>query len=264
MQQLAEARQLSGDLLVQFTKAEDAANRSVMADTDEASIAFAHEAEQALQAIQTNATRLKPILSDLGYSTESGLLAEFNNRFADYQKVHKTVLELAVENTNLKAQRLSFGPAREAADTFRHSLDAVTATDSARDGWRLKALVATAVLNLREIQVLQAPHIAEANDEAMTRLEKQMSSAEAEVRNSLKTIASLASASSRSNIEAATDAFNRFISANAQITALSRRNTNVRSLELSLGQKRALAAACETSLQALQDALSKRDFTATR
>ena len=264
LQQLVEARRLSADLLVQFTKAEDASNRSVMADTDEASISFAREAEQSLQAIQTNANTLKPILSDLGYSTESGLLAEFNSRFADYRELNKTILQLAVENTNLKAQRLSFGAAQEAAESFRQSLDGVTATDSANDAWRLKALAATAVLNVREIQVMQAPHIAEAGDETMTRLERQMSSAEAEARDRLKTIAALASPSSRSKVEAAIAALDHFIATNAQIVALSRRNTNVRSLALSLGQKRTLAAACETSLQALQDALAKREFTATR
>lgn len=264
LQQLVEARRIAADLLVEFTKIEDASNRAVMADTDEASIAFASEAEQAVQATQTNVNGLKPILSDLGYSTESRLLAEFNSGFADYQKLNKTILQLAVENTNLKAQRMSFGAAQEAADTFRQSLDAVSATDSAKDAWRLKALVATAALDVREIQVLQAPHIAEANDEVMTRLERQMSSEEAEAKNTLKTIAGVASSSSRSKVEAASAALDRFIGTNAQIIALSRRNTNVRSLALSLGQKRTLAAACEASLQGLQNALSNREFTATR
>jgi hypothetical protein len=51
---------------------------------------------------------------------------------------------------------------------------------------------------------------------------------------------------------------------NAQIVALSRRNTNVRSLALALGQKRTLTASCQQDLQALQDALAQRDFKATR
>jgi hypothetical protein len=41
LEKVSEARQLASDLLVQFTKASDAANRAVMADTDEASVAFA-------------------------------------------------------------------------------------------------------------------------------------------------------------------------------------------------------------------------------
>jgi len=41
LERVSEAQHLSADLLVQFTKAADAANRAVMADTDEASVEFA-------------------------------------------------------------------------------------------------------------------------------------------------------------------------------------------------------------------------------
>jgi hypothetical protein len=77
--QQAEAHRLASHLHGQFSRAADASNRAVMADTDEASIAAAHEAEQAT---------------------------------------------LAVENTNIKAQRLSFGPAQDAVNAFRQSIEA--------------------------------------------------------------------------------------------------------------------------------------------
>ena len=51
---------------------------------------------------------------------------------------------------------------------------------------------------------------------------------------------------------------------NAEIIALSRRNSDVRSLALVLGQKRMLTARCEETLTALQDSLAKRGFGATR
>src|SRR3954471_2247087 len=41
LQRLVEARGLAADLIVQLTTASDAANRAVMADTDDASVAFA-------------------------------------------------------------------------------------------------------------------------------------------------------------------------------------------------------------------------------
>jgi hypothetical protein len=63
------ARRLSADLYVQFVKAADAGNRAVMADTDEASVTFAHEAEQATRQPRRR-HRLKPILQALGYSNE--------------------------------------------------------------------------------------------------------------------------------------------------------------------------------------------------
>jgi hypothetical protein len=264
LQQLSEAQKLAADLLVQFTKAGDAANRAVMADTDEASVAFAREAEQAMQAVQRDTDALGPILRGLRYSNETHLLEEFGSRFAKYRAMDRSILELAVENTNLKAQRLSFGPAQEAADAFRDSLEAAARAAPADDTGRIEALVATAVADVREIQVLQAPHIAESDDAAMTRMEKRMATSEAAARSALKRLASLVRPAAQPQLVAATAALDRFMGLNSQIIALSRRNTNVRSLALSLGQKRMLTASCEDSLGALQDALAKRGFSATR
>ena len=235
-----------------------------MADTDDASIAFAHEADQATQAAQRNTDSLRPILRDLGYSNETGLLEQFVSRFAEYRAMDRRILNLAVENTNLKAQRLSFGPAQEAADTFRDSLAAVVPSVPAKDRWRVEALVATAVATVREIQVLQAPHIADADEAVMTRMEKRMGTSEAAARSAVETLGTLVPPASRPRLAAAITALNRFMDLNAQIIALSRRNTNVRSLALALDQKRALTAACAESLHALHDALARRGFTGTR
>jgi hypothetical protein len=263
-QQLSEARRLTSDLLVQFTKAGDAANRAVMADTDETSVAFAREAEQATLAAQRDVDALKPLLVDLDYSNETHLLEEFVRRFAEYRALDRNIIDLAVENTNLKAQRLSFGPARDAADEFRDALEPVVPTDAAKDGWRVKALIATAVANVREIQLLQAPHIAASDEASMTRLEQQMAAQESAARRTLEILASLVRPDARSQLATAIAALDRFAGLNRQIVSLSRRNSNVRSLALSLGQKRNLTAACEDSLRALQDALARRGFTGTR
>jgi predicted signal transduction protein with EAL and GGDEF domain len=264
LERVTETRRLSADLLVQFTKAADAANRAVMADTDEASVAFAREAEQATGAVEKDVDALGPILQGLGYTNEARLLTEFATRFAKYREMDRRILDLAVENTNLKAQRLAFGPAQEAADAFRDSLKALEASVSASDRWRVEALVATAVLTVREIQVLQAPHIADADEAVMTRMEKEMATSEASARTALTTLAPLVAPASRPRLAAATASLDRFMGLNAQIIALSRRNTNVRSLALSLDQKRTLIAACEESLHALQDALAKRGVRGTR
>jgi hypothetical protein len=264
LEQVSEARRLSADLLVQFTKAADMSNRAVMADTDEASVAFAREAEQAKLAAQTSIDALGPILQGLKFSDEAGLLQEFVGQFAEYRELDRRILDLAVENTNLKAQRLSFGPAQEAADAFRDSLESIAPADAAKDTWRVKALVAAAVANVREMQVLQAPHIAEADDAVMTRMEKRMATSETAARAALETLAPLVQPASRARIAAATAALEKFVGLNAQIMALSRRNTNVRSLALALNQKGKVSGACEHSLQSLRDALAKRGFYGTR
>jgi hypothetical protein len=264
LERRSDARHLVGEILLQFTKAADAANRAVMADTDEASVAFAREAEQATEAVQKDAAALGPILQGLGYTDETGMLDEFVRRFAEYRSLDRRILDLAVENTNLKAQRIAFGPAQEAANAFRDALQPVARLVPAKDRWHAEALVATAVRTIREIQVLQAPHIADADEAVMTRMEQQMATSATAARTALDALRSLAGPAGQSHVTAAAAALDRFMDLNAQIIGLSRRNTNVRSLALSLDQKRTITAACEDRLRALQAALAKRSFSGTR
>ena len=197
LEQLSEARRLAADLLVHFTKAADAANRAVMADTDETSLAFAREAEQAVQGAQQDVDALKPILDGLHYSNESRLLEEFANRFAEYRALDRQILDLAVENTNLKAQRLSFGPAQEAADAFRDSVETAARAVQGSEKWHAEALAGQAVATVREIQLLQAPHIADADEAVMARMEKRMASSEAAARKAVEALAPLVPEASR-------------------------------------------------------------------
>jgi len=263
LERLLEARRLSSELFVQFTKTVDAGNRAVMANTEEASRAFASDAEAATQAVQRDVDALGPILMSLGYSAEASLLDQFRSGLAEYRTLDQTILGLAVENTNLKAQRLSFGSAQQAATAFKDALDAVVKR-AGKEPWRVQALAATALAAVREIQVLQAPHIAEADDASMTHIEAQMMTAEAAARQALEMLVGLVPSESRPRLSAATAALDQFMGVNGNIVRLSRRNSNVRSLALSLGQKRMLAAACEEAIRALQDALNKRDFGGRR
>jgi hypothetical protein len=259
---LTEARRSMVDLRVQFAMAADASNRAVMADTDEQSIAFAREAEQATGAVGSDVAALAPRLRNLGYPTELRLLDEFNKHFGEYLTLDRTVLQLAVENTNLKAQRLSFGPAREAADAFRDALGPLG--PKAKDHCRVESLAAKAILAVRDIQVLQAPHIAEADDAAMTRMEADMHALEVTAGDALDQISGLVEPAAQPQLALASASLARFKDLSAQIVTLSRRNSNVRSLSLSLREKPALTAACDDSLRALADALAKEGFTATR
>ncbi len=120
--------------------------------------------------------------------------------------------------------------------------------------------MAKAVAAVRDIQVLQAPHIADAEDAVMTRLEKRMAGSEAAARSALATLRTVAPPASRSRLESASAALDQFADVNKQIIVLSRRNTDVQSLALSMNEKRRLVAACDAALKSLQDALAKRGY----
>src|ERR1051325_413870 len=74
LNQQAEAHRLASHLHVQFTRAADASNRAVMADTDEASRDAAPRAPQSTRAVQRDIDTLRPILNNLAYREEMGQL----------------------------------------------------------------------------------------------------------------------------------------------------------------------------------------------
>lgn len=259
-----ESRRVASDLHVQFSRAAEASNRAVMADNDDASVAAVKDAEDAVRLVESNAASLRTTLQGLNYTDELRMLDEFDERFAAYRQADAQILTLAVQNTNIKAQQLSFGAAQTAADAFEAALHGVSAAGAGSERWHVDALTATAIAAVRQIQVLQAPHIADPDETAMNRMEQRMTAAEAQARASLKSLGLLVPAASRARVARASSALDQFVSVNANITSLSRQNTNVRSLALSLEQKRTLVKPCEDSLVALQSALAKRGYLSTR
>jgi hypothetical protein len=264
LNQQAEAHRLAAHLHVQFSRAADASNRAVMADTDEASSAAASEAEQATKAVEQDTDALGRILDELGDRDEARELDAFKARFTQYRALDADILPLAVENTNIKAQRLSFGPAQEAVDAFRKAVEAAGRLAAPKNSALVGALVAKATASVLEVQVIQARHIAESDEAAMTRMESTMKASEAAARKALETLTGALPPAAHPQLADAASALDRLTTTNAEIVALSRRNSNVRSLALSLGKKRTVTAECDESLQALEDALARHHFAATR
>lgn len=262
--QLAEARQTAAEMRVGFHKASDASDRAVMADTDAASQRYAREAEVAADGVQVGGAQLAGRLLSLGRRADAELLATFQERFTRYRLLERQILKLAVENTNLKAQRLSFGPVRRAADAFCDALDAAVVAGPAARRCRDGETAARAELAVREIQILQAPHIAESEDAEMDRMEKEMAARQAAARTALGSLSDHALPAAGAPLERARAALDRFDGISRELIALSRANSNVRSLELALRQKPALTTACDENLAGLESALAKAGFSGTR
>lgn len=260
---LLEARQLASELHVSFTRASEASSRSVMAISDEDSTTAADEARNSRQEAERSLVALQPVLESLGYPTDLGHLTAFKASFDEYRRLDDEILALAVENSNVKAQRIAFGPSREGAEAFRKSLEAAI-RDGAKDRCRAEALASRAQAAVLQIEVLQPPHIADPDDAVMTRLEGEMRAFEAAARKSLEELKAATGPAAGPHLAAATAALDGFIARNREIVGLSRRNSNVRSLALSLGRKRTVAAQCEDQLRALDQALEEHRFNATR
>jgi hypothetical protein len=98
----------------------------------------------------------------------------------------------------------------------------------------------------------------------MTQLEQRMADSESAARAALAELSQLLGPAGSAELAAAREQLDRFAQVQYELVALSRENSDVRSLASALGEKRELTAACDAALIALQDALARRGFNATR
>jgi hypothetical protein len=241
-----------------LASASEAEKSAVMAITDEDSQKYADQARAATADVEQGRNELGQLLDAGGTRREKDLLAQFSKVFADFQSVDKDLLALAVKNTNIKAYNLAFGPAADAITEMNDALSRLMTKSAASPDARNVALLAfgaqTAVLR---IQTLLAPHIAEESDAKMDALEARMTKDDQEVHKDLDALAALPIFNADTDLAAALSAYARFSEVRAKIIPLSRENTNVRSLAISLDQKRKVMFLCQEALASLEQAISE-------
>jgi hypothetical protein len=251
---------MSRDLLASA----EAEKSAVMADTDEASQALAEQSIQASHNVEKARRELEDLLGE--NRQEAHLFREFSRCWDTLQAIDHEVLSLAVQNTNLKALRLSFVPAADAMrrmeKALTHLMDVVSSSPDAVD---LTRLASQAVMGALNMYTLQAPHIAESTVTRMDEMEAVMHSLDAQVTEALQSLHARVDEPGKPFLDAAWASYKDFQKINAEIVALSRQNSNIRSFALSLGQKRKTTAQCQDVLAALQETVQQSmTYKATR
>jgi uncharacterized protein YukE len=264
LEKTAQKTQLVQTMRSELLASAEAEKSAVMADTDEASNAFAVESVQASQSVEKARIELDALTRES--SREAKLLTDFSACWGKLREVDKEVLSLAVQNTNLKALQLSLGPAaadiRSITESLNQLMDSAASSPHAAEIIRLASNALTGALN---IYALQAPHIAETTDAEMERMEASMKQYDGQVRDALNRLDALVGDPNNPLIGEARKSYQDFQAVNAQIIDLSRQNSNIRSLAVSLGQKRNIMAQCLERLDALHDAVREgATFKATR
>jgi hypothetical protein len=239
-----------GRIRLAMATASEAEKSAVMAITDEDSQTFADQARAATAQAERERRELGERLASDGTANERKLLDQFSQAFADFQRIDADLLVLAVKNTNLKASSLAFGPAAAAIKEMDAALARLPTDDV--NVLRLADNARIAVLRL---QALLPPHIAEESDQKEDEMEAQMSKEDREVRRSLDALSALPGLAGNPDLKTAAANYAQFNETRAQIIKLSRENTNVRSLAISLTQKRKTTLLCQDALAALQQAI---------
>lgn len=243
-----------------LASASEAEKSAVMATTDRDAQSFADQSRAQVAAVERGRKELEELLQMGGTKTEQDLLAQFSQAFAEFQRIDKDLLDMAVQNTNLKAYSLAFGPAADVLNEMDATLSRVVAqnvSSTSPDARQVMQLADDARIRALRIQTLLAPHIAEESDRKMDELEALMAKEDLEVRKDLEGLVSLLKPGGNSDIETATSCYARFNEIKAQIIKLSRENTNVRSVAISLNQKRKVMLMCQDALAALEQAIQQ-------
>jgi hypothetical protein len=243
-------------LELDLVSAAEAEKSSVLAITDEESERFADQARAATAQLESERQELGSLLATDQFARERDLFAQFTKAFGDLRRVDQEVLTLAVKNTNIKAYSLLFGPVADAETEMDSALAriGVRYADST-DGKKVMVLSDGARIGVLRIQALLAPHIAEASDAKMDQLEAVINQEEAQVRSDLIGLAGLAKLAGDPDLATAMARFDQFRELKARILPLSRENTNVRSLALSLNEKRKAMIVCLDALASLKQAI---------
>ncbi|MDQ5987481.1 MAG: hypothetical protein CSYNP_03226 [Syntrophus sp. SKADARSKE-3] len=239
-----------------LASASEAEKSAVLAITDQDSKTFADQARVATAEVEMARRELGELLKTSGNQGEKELFNQFSECFNDFQKIDNDLLPLAIKNTNLKAYSLTFGPAASALKDMNAALShLIESFAGSMEEKKVMSLAYGAEISGLRLQALIPPHIAEESDRKMDELEDLMSRDDRQIKKNLDELAALSKVNHNAYLTAAVSSYARFGKIKTQILALSRENTNVKSLSISLNQKRKVMLLCQDTLDKLQQAI---------
>ena len=256
---------LVSDMRVTLNASVEAEKNAVLADTDEASQAYADQAMSLSAAVEKARVEIGVLIEAEKMGREVDLFREFSDCWERFRQIDQELLPLSVQNTNLKAYELSFDSEQKAVNQLEESLNTLMNTSSENDkSCKITKLSLRTLIAALKIHALQSPHIAESRPEKMDEIETTIQAQNALINQSLDALSFLMNPKGKPLIDAASAAYAEFWRINTEVMKLSRQNSNVRSLALSLGQKRNVTIQCQDSLEALEKAIQIKVYKATR
>ena len=232
----------------------EAEKNAVLAITDEASEGFAAQARQAADGVESSRKELDSIIVQEKLPGETEMINEFTDCWAHYRKLDETILDLAIQNTNLKAQKLSATQCAQELARFEESLIRLIRQNT-HGGQCNEAVMRSyeALTAGLKILALHKPHIEAADDQEMNKIEQSIHSYDESARKALESLRRIAGLSDNEDLKLAETAYEQFMILTGEVLKLSRMNTNIKSAELSLGKIRLISSQCQEILTRLHE-----------
>ena len=250
---LAETHKLAlvGELRHRILESVEAEKSAVLATTDLESEAFAAESRRSSAEVNRARSQLRALVASGGRPAEVENLAAFDEAWAALEAVDAELLALAVANTNLKAARLANG---EGAATLDRAVTAIGDMERASSNPGVLRDLSAAAVSALLVQTVLLRHIPSADDAEMTLLEGRIDELTERVDRILADVAAERAVAAELSAAAAAEwkEYRRIL---AEVSSLSRRNTNVLSFDLAVHGKRDATRRCLDALDALDAAV---------
>ncbi len=257
--------ELLAAIRIHLLEAIEAEKNAVLAITDEESKEFAARARQASGDVEKSRKEIESIIYQDKDPREMDLINEFSACWLRFNDLEGRILELATQNTNLKAQKISATQCAQEMELFEASLNRLIQRNT-NHGHCNEVVVQSyqALTASLKIFVLHKPHIEEADDQEMDKIERSIQSYERSARKALETLHRLPGLSGKEDLKNAESAYERFMSLTGEVLKLSRMNTNIKSAELSFGKKTLISSKCQEILATLQETVQAQRFKAVK
>ena len=170
-----KSSEMTSRMRINLLKAVELEKSAFMAITDEESKTFADQSLLTADTVERDYRDLKDLVDKEKMEEEVKLLKEFGDCWKNFREIDKELLQLSVENTNIKATNLSYTGGAETIGRFERAFAQLTEIRStAAKEARITKLAYQAVTAALTIYNLQAPHINEALDTKMDEIESVM------------------------------------------------------------------------------------------
>ncbi len=263
--QVMKKTELLSKMRINLHKSVEMEKNAVMALTDEQSQEYANQSLTASASVEQDLKQLQDVIAANHLQVEEKFAGEFSRCWAEFRKLDHIILGLAIQNTNLKAETLSQKEGAATVRRFEQALkECMRLNLRTPQAERVTAAAWQAIAVCLQIFNMHNFHIAEINDEKMEQIETQIQAAEKKVLETLDLLAGVADKQSQDTLLQAKTAFSEFMEVTVKVLKLSKINSNIKSLDLSIGRKRIISAQCEEILASFQSAVQNRPFKAAK
>lgn len=243
-----------------------AEKNAVLSPDDLRTAQFAQEAEAGIADIEKLLPQLHDLVAETSDAAERQQLDEFERALQAFNANQKTVLQLALLNTNARGAELIVGDTRDRFDAIDKLLAAVQArlskqltgdqegtdVDKLRRIHEIDALLDTALQQSYRIVNLLFLHMSATDDAEMNQLDMQLTDATSSLEKSLQEAKPMVDEVDRVEITQAMVESQSLLKVVSRIQKLSHTNSNLKSSQLSLTSTVELGNQADSALQRLQ------------